>query len=143
MIEIHEELLRDIRGIIRKYSKNSAALPIMKYIISNYKPKIYPQKQARKLNCLAPEKVIELVTEHFKISLEQIKNGGRKKEIVYAKHVCMYLLLFKSRLSLKSVANIFGGMDHTSVMSARNQIKDLMDVYPEIKEEIEFLKSQL
>lgn len=143
MNDYQRELFADLKRIIRNTPKRLAARPVMDYVLLNYYPKTYPHDAALKVNGLAPEKVILLVTKHFNISAEQMKNTGRKREIVYARQVCMLLLLLKSRLSLKSVGELMGARDHTTVMYSRDKLKSLMDVYPDIRHEVEFLFSQL
>lgn len=68
----------------------------------------------------------KVVTEYFNISLESIKSKTRKKEIVIARHVAMYLAKQYTNHSLKSIGNYCGGRDHSTVLHAIQAVNDML-----------------
>lgn len=71
-----------------------------------------------------PEVIIEKVCAQYDVTLNELKMRCRKKELVFARHLCMYLLRKGTKLSLKQIASIFGHSDHTSVIHATSSILD-------------------
>jgi len=68
----------------------------------------------------------KVVTEYFNISLESIKSKTRKKEIVIARHVAMYLTKQYTNHSLKYIGDYCGGRDHSTVLHAIQAVNDML-----------------
>ena len=51
----------------------------------------------------------------------------RKREIVQARQITMYLAKAFTKNSLKTIGEHFGGRDHTTVIHSCQTVKDLMD----------------
>lgn len=79
-----------------------------------------------------PDAVISVVCDLHSLTLEQLKSTCRKTEIVYARHLCFYLLRRKTFMKWKNIGNLFNGMDHTSAMNGHRKIKDFIDINDEI-----------
>ena len=90
-------------------------------------------KQA--LNSIVDSKEVEInadyiqdfVSEYFDVSVELLKSKTRRREIVVARQVGMYLTKEFTNLSLKSIGYHYGGRDHTTVIHAINTVNDLID----------------
>ncbi|MFH1441186.1 MAG: chromosomal replication initiator protein DnaA [Candidatus Omnitrophota bacterium] len=63
------------------------------------------------------------VSEEFGISMQELKNKRRNKNIVLPRQVAMYLSRELTDLSLPEIGNFFGGKDHTTVLHSYNKIK--------------------
>jgi len=72
--------------------------------------------------------VIAVVCRYTGISVEQMNSPSRKREIVYARYMCMWFLRKYSKLTLKALGKIFGGRDHTTAIHAINSVQDWSDV---------------
>lgn len=83
------------------------------------------------------------ISEKYTISVEDIKDKTRKKEIVAARQIAMYLAKNLTDLSLKSIGYHFGGRDHTTVMHAIASVSELMMNDTEYKSTIEELQKKL
>jgi chromosomal replication initiator protein len=85
----------------------------------------------------------KIVTEHFNISLESIKSKTRKKEIVIARQVAMYLAKQYTKHSLKSIGDYCGGRDHSTVIHAIQAVKDMLETEHQFKLSLEEIKRKV
>ena len=79
----------------------------------------------------------EIVSKFFNISIEQMKDKARRKEIVIARQVAMYFSKDFTNNSLKSIGFHFGGRDHSTVIHAVQSVNDMIDTNPVFKNNIE------
>ena len=64
------------------------------------------------------EEIQRVVCQYFDIPDDLLRGKSRKKEIVFARQLAMYLSKIMTRYSLKSIGLHFGGRDHTTVIHA-------------------------
>ena len=69
----------------------------------------------------------EIVSKFFNISIEDMKDKARNKEIVIARQVAMYFSKDYTNNSLKSIGFHFGGRDHSTVIHAVQSVNDMID----------------
>lgn len=67
------------------------------------------------------------VANYFDVTIDLLKAKTRKREIVVARQVSMYLTKEFTNMSLKSIGYHFGGRDHSTVIHAINTVNDMMD----------------
>jgi chromosomal replication initiator protein len=68
------------------------------------------------------ERIQELVSERFSLSLEELCGDRRSQNIVYPRQVAMYLSRELTDSSLPKIGKQFGGRDHTTVIHATSKI---------------------
>ena len=85
----------------------------------------------------------KVVTEHYNVSLESLKSKTRKKEIVIARQVAMYLAKQYTNHSLKSIGHYCGGRDHSTVIHALQTVNDMLDTEPQFSLSLEELKRKI
>lgn len=83
------------------------------------------------------------VGEYFQISVEDLKDKTRKKEIVIARQVAMYLCKEYTNHSLKSIGYHFGGRDHSTVIHAVQSVSDMMDIDSKFAHSMDELKKKM
>jgi len=71
--------------------------------------------------------IMKFVSEYFGVTIEQMKDKTRKREIVVARQVSMYFAKEYTNMSLKSIGSNFGNRDHSTVIHAIQSVNDLMD----------------
>lgn len=69
----------------------------------------------------------KMVCEYFNVSYDKLLQKTRKREIVQARQISMYLAKAFTKNSLKTIGDHFGGRDHTTVIHSCQTVKDLMD----------------
>ena len=70
------------------------------------------------------EDIQRCVSEHYQISVADLKTKKRIQSIVLPRQVSMYLARELTSLSLPEIGRYFGGKDHTTVLHAYKKIKD-------------------
>ncbi|MBN2465221.1 chromosomal replication initiator protein DnaA [candidate division WOR-3 bacterium] len=84
-------------------------------------------------------RIIRACADYFGVTLEDITNGGRTKQLALARQVAMYLMRASLSLSLKEIGGLFGNKDHTTVMHAIKRVGDLRTSDPAFAAKIEKL----
>jgi len=78
-------------------------------------------------NELTIDKVQDTVCEYFNLSREDMHSPSRKRQIVQARQIAMYLCRSHiSNCSLSTIGSEIGGKDHATVLPACSTVSDLM-----------------
>ena len=67
--------------------------------------------------------VVEEVAREFAVSVEQLCGLSRRREVVQARHVAMYVLREDRELSFPVIGRALGGRDHTTVLRAVQRMR--------------------
>jgi chromosomal replication initiator protein len=76
------------------------------------------------------------VCEYFSVPMEKLKEKTRKRAVVQARQLSMYLAKSFTKNSLKVIGRHFGGRDHSTVIHSCQAVRDLMDTDKEFKEAV-------
>lgn len=75
---------------------------------------------------ITPELIIETVSEHFGISVADLKSASRDAKTTSARHIAMYLCRSMTDTPLKMIGSLLGGRDHSTVKHGVDKVsKDL------------------
>ena len=96
----------------------------------------------RKVN-ITIENITKIVCNYYKIDENKIRDKTRKKEVVLARQVAMYLSKELTKSSLKTIGLHFGGRDHSTVIHACSTIEEMKKTDIDISEEIGNLKNNI
>ncbi len=88
---------------------------------------------------VTPERILEATSEFYGFSIEELKSKSRRRPLVTARQVGMYLFRELTELSYPQIAKIYGGRDHTTVIHAFEKIKALMAERPQIYQDVQSL----
>ena len=72
------------------------------------------------------EEIQRVVCKYFDIPDDLLRGKSRKKEIVFARQIAMYISKEITHYSLKSIGLHFGGRDHTTVIHAIRTVGNLL-----------------
>ena len=72
-----------------------------------------------------PEDILNSVSKRTGISVQQIKSPNRKREIVSARYLAIFIIKQKFDLSLKAIGRLFGGRDHSTIIHSVDTFKDV------------------
>ena len=78
----------------------------------------------------------KMVCNYFDVPYEKLLQKTRKREIVQARQISMFLAKAFTKNSLKTIGEHFGGRDHTTVIHSCQTVKDLMDTDTLFKESV-------
>ena len=73
---------------------------------------------------ITPELIIDIVAEHFNISVYDLKSGKRSSNIAIPRQIAMYLCREMTDTPLKTIGIIMGGRDHSTVSHGYDKISD-------------------
>ncbi len=94
---------------------------------------------------ITPALILDLTCTQFGFPLDEIKGKSRRRPLVAARQVAMYVMRELTDLSYPAIAREFGGRDHTTVIHAVDKISTQMQerrqTYDQVTELITALKS--
>jgi chromosomal replication initiator protein len=82
------------------------------------------------------ENIQKMVCEYFHLPYDRLLAKTRKREVVQARQITMYLAKKFTKSSLKNIGEHFGGFDHTTVIHSCQTVENLMDTDHEYKEHL-------
>jgi chromosomal replication initiator protein len=89
------------------------------------------------------EFIQQLVAEHFKLPVERLHQETRKRNVVIARQLSMYLTKKLTNKSLKTIGDEFGGRDHSTVIYSCKAVQDMMDTDLIFKDTVAELERKL
>jgi len=84
-----------------------------------------------------------LVADHFEVPVEKLKGATRKRGIVIARQLSMYLAKNLTNKSLKAIGENFGGRDHSTVIYSCKAVQDLLDTDVIFKDTVADLEKKM
>jgi chromosomal replication initiator protein len=85
----------------------------------------------------------KMVAEHFNVPLDKLAAETRKRQIVIARQLSMYLAKNMTNASLKAIGEQFGGRDHSTVIHSCRAVQDLMDTDVIFKDTVSDLEKKI
>ncbi|MGI4805688.1 MAG: chromosomal replication initiator protein DnaA, partial [Janthinobacterium lividum] len=92
---------------------------------------------------ISMESIQKLVCDYFEVPVEMVKSSTRKREIVQARQISMYLSKAHTKSSLKTIGQFFGGRDHSTVIYACQTVEDLIDTDKKFKTYVADIQKKL
>src|SRR3990167_4104744 len=142
--EILEYIAEAVDGNVRELEENQ------NIIVSQYRLKNKPLTLAEVKNLLKnnmrPKKnmaikdIVKTVSEYYKLEESSVYEKTRKKEIVKARQIVMYLLREDFNVSYPLIGQKLGGKDHTTVIHSCLKIKNDLKNDPQLLQELEQMR---
>ena len=92
---------------------------------------------------ITPQLIIEVVSEHFQISLDQMISKNRSNEIARPRQIAMYLCKTMTDIPLDSIGALLGGRDHSTIIHGIKKIGDEYDSNEQTRNLIETIKKKI
>jgi len=89
------------------------------------------------------EKIRDVVCEYFSLSVDAISTKSRKREVVQARQIAMYLSKQLTKNSLSSIGFTIGQRDHATVLHACKIVTDLMDIDKNFRSSVHEIQERL
>ena len=142
--ELVEYVASAIEGNIREL-EGSLNLIVMQYRLKNKPLSLSEVKNLLKNNMkpkrnMAIKDVVKIVSEYYKLEEASVYEKTRKKEIVKARQVVMYLLREDFNVSYPLIGQKLGGKDHTTVIHSCLKIKEDIKTDPQLLQELEQIR---
>jgi chromosomal replication initiator protein len=100
-------------------NKKEPDLDLAKTVMRNFVRNVNPD--------VSLETIQTMVCEYFALPVDMLRGRTRKREVVQARQISMYLAKKFTKQSLKSIGDSFGGRDHSTVIHSCQAVEDLMD----------------
>lgn len=133
--------VRQIEGALKRLRAQSfiTGEPISKAMATDVLKDFFTTDGAERVTI---EKVFSFVSRRYGFSTEDIRGKKRTSDIVYVRHIAMYLCTEYTGLSLKAIGRQFG-RDHSTVINARDNVINRMKKDSAFDKEIRELSKEL
>jgi chromosomal replication initiator protein len=113
--------IRELEGALTRVVAFSSLTgrPMTEDLAQDVLKDVFPQGEVRQVTI---ERIQELVSDRFGLSLQELCGDKRSQNIVYPRQVAMYLSRELTDSSLPKIGKQFGGRDHTTVIHATSKI---------------------
>ncbi len=92
---------------------------------------------------ITPQLIIEVVCEHYGVTIEQLISKNRSQNIIRPRHVAMYLCTQETNCSQDTIARLLDRKDHSTIINARNNIIEQLKTDYELNNQIEAIKKKI
>lgn len=92
---------------------------------------------------ITPQLIIEVVAEHFGITVDQIMSKSRSSSVAKPRQIAMYLCKTMTDHPLDSIGQLLGGRDHSTISYGVNKITDDMSADPKFKQTVETVRKKI
>lgn len=72
---------------------------------------------------VTPDVIIEYVAKYYKLSRSEILGKSRRKDVVLARHIAIWIVKKQLDLSLEQIGRFFGNRDHSTIINAVRKIE--------------------
>jgi chromosomal replication initiator protein len=133
--------IRELEGVLVSLTAQSSLnrreidLGLAKEVIKNFVTQINKE--------ITVDYIQKLVAEHFDVSVERLQGKTRKRSIVIARQLSMYLAKNLTDKSLKAIGENFGGRDHSTVIYSCKTVQDLMETDAIFKDTVNDLEKKI
>ena len=122
--------IRELEGSLNKlialYKLNNNNNPIDIALAAEALKDIISSDNRREVT---PELILDIVADHFGITVADLKSKKRDSEIAVPRQICMYLMRTMTDTALKGIGAVLGGKDHSTVKYGVEKIaKDIESV---------------
>ena len=134
--------VRELEGALNKllaYSNLEKTDITMEIAVKELHNIITPDKPRE----ITPQLIIEVVSEHFQISLDQMISKNRSNNIARPRQIAMYLCKTMTDIPLDSIGALLGGRDHSTIIHGINKIGDEYESNSQTKNLIETIKKKI
>jgi chromosomal replication initiator protein len=133
--------IRELEGCLIKLLA-SASLNSQEIDMSLARKAVNEIATGRQVN-ISIDYITQVVCNYFEVDENKVREKNRKKEIVLARQVAMFLSKKLTKSSLKTIGLHFGGRDHSTVIHAYNSIEQLLSDDSSTKGIVESLRNKI
>ena len=134
--------IRELEGALNKlaaYAKLQNTDINLSIASRELKNLIFPGQQ----NEITPQLILEVVAEHFEITIDQLMSNSRKTKITKPRQIAMYLCSNMTNLTQAAIGALVGGRDHSTVIYGIEKIEAEYKSDPAMRQTIEAIKKKI
>lgn len=133
--------VRDLEGVLASLLAHSTLVDISIDVALAEKVISRIVNITKKVNTV--EKIRDVVCDYFSLSVDAISTKSRKREVVQARQIAMYLSKQLTKSSLSTIGNTIGQRDHATVLHACKIVNDLMDCDKNFRTSVKEIEEKL
>lgn len=111
----------------------------------------FPAGSASAANSSGPRSVftrdldvlLSTVARYFRISKADIVSEDRRREVLFPRQLCMYLLRKELDEAYEKIGADFGGKNHSTVLHACNKVSKMLETDPRVMRDLMAIKKEL
>ena len=92
---------------------------------------------------ITPELILDIVAEHYSISVYDLKSGKRSSNVAIPRQVAMYLCREMTDTPLKSIGIMLGGRDHSTISHGVDRVSDEITRDEALSNTIDIIKKKI
>lgn len=133
--------IRELEGVLislvarASLNKTKITLDLVKEVVQHF-----VSSESKEISV---ENIKQLVAEYFELPIEKLQGKTRKRQVVIARQLSMYLAKNFTTSSLKTIGSNFGGKDHSTVIYSIKAVQDLMDTDSLFKDTVSQLEKKV
>jgi len=133
--------IRELEGVLvsliaqSSLNRQEIDIDLAKRVIRNFVKQINKE--------ITVEYIQKLVAEHFSLPVDKLQGKTRKRQVVIARQLSMYLAKNLTDKSLKAIGQNFGGRDHSTVIYSCRTVSDLMETDVIFKDTVSELEKKI
>lgn len=123
--------VKSVGAILRRLDRNGQLVGVTKEQIE------------AKLSIRNADDIINLVADYYRIPSSELRGTIRKREIMFPRQVCMYLIYEVLGHSYDTIGDHFSGRNHTTVLHSYNKVKSKLGRDSKLLQDIHALKKEM
>jgi chromosomal replication initiator protein len=133
--------IRELEGVLvsviaqSSLNRREIDVDLAKEVVKNFVTQINKE--------ITLEFIKNLVADHFDLPVDKLGGKTRKRQIVIARQLSMYLAKNLTDKSLKNIGEMFGGRDHSTVIYSIKTVQDLMETDLVFKDTVSELEKKI
>ncbi len=92
---------------------------------------------------ITPDLILKTVCKYFDTDINTLKGSKRSKDVVFPRHIIMYLLYTVCGMTYENIGDMLGGRDHTTVLNGVNKVTNLLKSDASFKKTFEDIKHKI
>ena len=92
---------------------------------------------------VTPEIIIEIVSEHFSVSIQDLKSIKRNSNIAIPRQIAMYLCHEMTDVTLKAIGAMLGGRDHSTVSHGIDKVAEDIKLNESLANTVDIIKKKI
>ncbi|MES2224793.1 MAG: chromosomal replication initiator protein DnaA [Patescibacteria group bacterium] len=129
--------IRELEGVLNLIAMHSG---VRQKAISLAEIKLLIKNSIRPKRVISIDSVVKMVSDYYNLDEQVIYEKTRRKEIVRARQIIMFVLREDFNESYPSIGAKLGGKDHTTVIHSYEKIKGELTTDPHLMKELEDIR---
>ena len=136
--------IRELEGSLNKlialYKLNNNHNPIDISLAAEALKDIISAENRREIT---PQLILDIVADHFGITVTDLKSNKRNAEIAIPRQICMYLMRNMTDTALKGIGIMLGGKDHSTIKYGSEKIASEIEKDETLANTINIIKKKI